>query len=67
MQEAHNLAVPEAPRHVTTLARFAALRCLSLVGLGGLDQAKVSVQGMPASLTQCMSCPVRTQRDELSL
>ena len=41
VQEAHNLSVPKAPRHVTTLARFAALRALSLSGLAGLKPIEV--------------------------
>ena len=36
MQEAYNLFVHKAPGHATTLARFTALRRLSLVNTDGL-------------------------------
>ena len=42
-QEARNLFVARVPRHVTTLARFAPLRRLSLQGVEGLSADEVRV------------------------
>ena len=49
-QEAFNLFVPDAPRHVTTLARFTRLRRLGLVGLGRLDSVMVRKHGADTCL-----------------
>ena len=51
MQEARNLRVSKAPRHLTTLARFTALRSLSLLGAELLSPKQVSTVVMqPAQL-----------------
>ena len=42
LQVAHNLLLAKAPRHRTTLARFSALRCLSLLNVEYLQAAEVS-------------------------
>ena len=43
MQDAHNLVVSRVPRHVTTLARFTALRSLDLLWSSSLMPAEVSI------------------------
>ncbi len=50
VQEALHLSVRAAPQHVTTLARFTALRRLSLFGLEGLrpEEVRVRVLSMQA-------------------
>lgn len=41
VQEAHNLIVLKGPKHKTALARFTALRCLSLHNTEGLSPGQV--------------------------
>ena len=60
MQEARNLFVPKAPRHVTTLARFTALRYVSLLGAESLLPMQVRCVPMQFCTAQKPSnCLVR--------
>jgi len=62
MQAAHNVFVMEVPQHVTTLARFENLRCLSLLHTELLQHEEVRLTNEMSDRLWCFIKPQLCER-----